>query len=35
VNIDSLMSAHGKEILEAVKPLAMSDILNERIKEQV
>ena len=29
------MRAHGKDILHAVKPLALNDHLNERIKEQV
>jgi len=34
-DIDNLMNSHGKEILQAVKPLALNDHLNERIKEQV
>ena len=29
------MKDHGKDILHAVKPLALNDHLNERIKEQV
>jgi len=34
-DIDNLMNSHGKVILQAVKPLALNDHLNERIKEQV